>query len=109
MVTLRERIERLEEELRFRIWIREHRFFESLSSEELEAWAVRGDRPEREEPASGMSALDNMERKELQKLWKEDERKYEGRNREEKVFYILHGHWPEQGCGTNCTKSHEDQ
>jgi hypothetical protein len=107
MVTLRERIERLEAELRFRIWIRQHRFFESLSIEELEAWSMTGQRPEREEPAPGMSALDNMERKEIQKRWKEDEQKYEGRNREEIEFFRFHGHWLEQGCSTDCRKTQE--
>jgi hypothetical protein len=59
MVTLRERIELLEEELRFRIWIRQNRFLESFSIEELEAWSMTGERPEREEPPPGTSSFDN--------------------------------------------------
>ena len=104
--TTKNRIERLEAELRFRIWVRHQRFLESLSIEDLEVWTTNGQCPERPEPAPGMSPLDDMAR-ELQKLWKQDQQTWSGRNREELGFFGLHGHWPEQGCGTSCRKTEE--
>jgi hypothetical protein len=76
MATARDRIERLEAEVRFRIWVRHKRVLESLSEKELETWAATGQRPERPEPLPGMSPIDNMEREELRKLWEEDEQKW---------------------------------
>jgi hypothetical protein len=107
--TTRSRIERLEKEMYFRMWVRYQRFFESLSVDELDVWAATGQRPERPEPAPGMSRLDGMTREELQKLWKEDQQWLAGRNREEWGFFSIHGHWPEQGCGANCRKTQKQQ
>ena len=105
--TISRRIERLETEMRFRIWVRYHRFLDSLSEDELEMMSVTGRFPERPEPAPGMSRFDNMGRAELQKLCKEDQQTWAGRNHEELVFWAAHGHWPEQGCGTSCPKTHK--
>jgi hypothetical protein len=105
----RNRIERLETEVRFRIWVRHERFLESLSIEDLEMLTTTGQCPERLEPPPGMSRLDDMEREELRKLWKEDEQSWEGRNREDLAFFCLHGHWQEQECGANCRKKQEPQ
>jgi hypothetical protein len=107
--TTRNRIERLEAEVRFRVWVRHQRWLESLSEKELEMWAASGQCPERPEPLPGMSPLDQMEREELQKLWKEGEQRWEGRNREDLAFFCLHGHWQEQACATNCRKRQEPQ
>jgi hypothetical protein len=107
--TTRSRIERVENEVCFRIWVRRQRFRESLSIDELDMWAATGRQPERPEPAPGMSRLDNMTREELQRLWKEDQQPWVGRNRKELGFYALHGHWPEQACGTNCRKMRKQQ
>jgi hypothetical protein len=107
MSRTRRRIERLEAELSFRIWVRDQRFLESLSVDELEMWTATGHCPERPEPSPGTSRFDNMEREELRKLWKDHERAWAGRNREEIGFFASHGHWPEQGCGTNCPKTRE--
>ena len=71
---------------------------ESMSEEELEALAATGEWPDRPEPAPGMSRLDTMDRLDLIKLWKENLRRFVGRNSEEMEFYALHGHWPEQVC-----------
>jgi hypothetical protein len=108
--TTRERIERLEVETRFRIWVRRKRFLDSFSIEELEVMKITGQFPERPEPAPGMSPLDNMAREELQRLWKEDQQTWAGRNREELRFFVLHGHWPEQECDEqNCSKTRSDE
>ncbi len=107
--TIKSRIERVETEMRFRIWVRYHRFLESLSVDELKIMARTGQFPERPEPGPGMSPFDNMGREELQKRWKEDEQHWAFRNRQELGFFGLHGHWPEQGCGTNCRKRRDNE
>ncbi|HST09619.1 MAG TPA: hypothetical protein VLL05_04535, partial [Terriglobales bacterium] len=84
------------------------RMLEHLTVDELEAGAFTGQWPDRPEPAPGMSSLDKMDRTCLIKLWKEDQQNWEGRNREEMLFFAIHGHWPEQGCGTKCQKSELD-
>ena len=108
MPTIDSRLERLEREVRFRIWIRFQRMLEHLTVDELEAGAFTGQWPDRPEPAPGMSSLDKMDRANLIKLWKEDQQKLEGRNREQMLFFVVHGHWPEQGCGPTCKKSEGD-
>lgn len=105
MTTIESRLERLENEVRFRIWIRYQRMIEHFTLDELEAVASTGQWPDRPEPAPGMSSLDKMDRASLIKLWKEDQQKFEGRNREQMLFFAIHGHWPEQGCGTECQES----
>jgi|SRR5271157_5194922 len=105
--TSRNRIERLEAELQFRFWVRHKRWLDSLSIDELKAYAETGQYPGRPEPPPGMSPIDNMEREELRKLWKEEEQTWSGRNREEMVFFCLHGHWPERACGTECMNTQE--
>lgn len=109
MTTTRNRIERLEAEVRFRIWVRHKRFLDSLSMDDLEMWSATGQCPERPEPLPGMSPIDNMERGDLQKLRKEDEQCWVGRSREDLAFFCLHGHWQEQGCSDYCTRSKNGQ
>lgn len=62
---------------------------------ELEVLAATGLWPVRPEPAVGTSRLDNMDRGELIELWKEDRRRFAGRNSEEMKHFALHGHWPD--------------
>jgi hypothetical protein len=81
MPTIDSRLERLEREIRFRIWIRFQRMLERLTVDELEAGAFTGQWPDRPEPAPEMCSLDKMDRASLIKLWKEDQQKLEGRNR----------------------------
>jgi hypothetical protein len=104
MTTTRNRIERLETEMRFRTWVRHKRFRESLAINDLEMWAATGKRPERPEPTPGMSPIDNMEREQLVKMWKEDQNKFAWRNCAELAYFTLHGHWAEQACKTRCPK-----
>ena len=58
--------------------------------------------PDRPEPAPGTSRLDAMDRDQLMKLRKEDEKWRAGRNISDLDFFALHGHWPEQGCSPEC-------
>lgn len=95
-----------EEEIEFRFWVRFQRMLGALSIKELKEYVSTGDLPERPDPLPGESRLDRMDRKSLLNLWKEDQKHHQGRNREQLRFYALHGHWPEQGCDTNCMKSY---
>ena len=97
MVTVRKRLDRIEDEVRFRAWIGAERMLESMSEEELQTLAVTGQWPDRPEPAPGTSSLDDMSRQDLIKLWKDALRRFAGRNSKEMEFYALHGHWPDQG------------
>lgn len=98
MATSESRLERVENEIKFRLWIRRERVFENMSPEELLHFARGGQPPNRPEPGPGESRLDTMDRKTLLRLWKEDEDKFAGRNREELAFYARYGHFPEQPC-----------
>jgi len=103
MATFKSRVKRLEREWRFRCWLRDKRFLESLTEEQLEVWAVTGRPPEAPEPPPGTSRLDKLDRKSLIKLWEEDERTLTGRSDEELSFFVHHSHWPERACKTsNC-------
>ncbi len=107
MATTRNRIERLERELEFRVWVRHTRILESLSIDELEILATTAQYPERPEPSPGMSPIDDMEREELRKQWQEEEQGLAGRTRQDLAFFCLHGHWPERACGTECMRTEE--
>src|ERR1700721_3060708 len=65
MATFKSRVKRLEREWRFRCWLRDKRFLESLTEEQLEVLAARGGSPEAPEPPPGTSRLDTLERKSL--------------------------------------------
>jgi len=105
--TSRNRIERLERELEFRAWDRLIRRRFARTRAVLEVWTTTTQCPERPEPLPGMSPIDNMEREDLRKLWKEEQQEWAGRNREDLAFFCLHGHWPERACGTECMKTQE--
>ena len=76
MTHLKNRIERLETEYRFRRWFHFQRFLEALTLEQLEAITARGHYPEPlpEPLPRGASRLDGLDRKSLMKLWQESER-----------------------------------
>jgi hypothetical protein len=115
MVTLKNRVEQIEKEQQFRIWVGFERFLESLTAEQLQELALHSRFPEPlpEPLPKGTSRLDGLNRKTLRKLWEESERKIarivhqmKGRSRDEHRFYLDHEHWPEQACGGagNCRK-----
>ena len=99
------RLQRIQSHLQFKMWIRERRMLETMTVEELEAFALTGQWPERPEPTLGTSRLDSMDRSGLIKLWKEDLEMFAGRNGEELEFYAVHGHWPQKDCGGECLGS----
>jgi hypothetical protein len=104
MTTLKSRVERVERAHRFRAWLQYERFLESLTEEQLTAYARHGCLPEPlPEPLPiGKSQLDSLDRKSLIKLWRENDRIYRGRSREEMLSFAIHGHWPEQPCDQRC-------
>ena len=108
MTSIESRLERLESEVDFRAWIRMKRMFENMSIGELENLASTGQWPDRVDPPPGASRLDAMDRQSLLKLWKEDQAKFAGRNREDIAFFTRYGHWTEQACGPTCKKSPVD-
>jgi hypothetical protein len=114
-MAIRTRLVRLERENRFQQWRRRQRYFESLGLEQLETLAVLGFLPDPQppEPARGTSRLDSLSRKELAKMFEDHERwsaKFASRSDEQKEFFCLHGHWPEEGCdATNCAKPLSDE
>jgi hypothetical protein len=77
MATLKNRIERLDKELRFRAWLAFERFLEGLSKEQLKDLATywRFPDPLPEPLPLGASRLDALDRERLLKLWRDDERK----------------------------------
>ncbi len=93
-MSIRERLAKLEDRRRFLDWFARHRFYASLTSQELETWASGGGLPE---PIPNRpSSFDTLGRKSLRKLWEEDEQRFGGRSQEEKEFYVDNGIWPEQ-------------
>jgi hypothetical protein len=96
----------------FQHWLQFQRFLESLTEEQLIAYAQHGRLPEPlPEPLPlGKSRLDGLDRKSLIKLWEENERFLGGRSKQELIIYATHGHWPEQACDQgNCPKPEVDE
>ena len=105
MATRKSRIARLEKEQQFRRWLGFSRFLEGLTDLQLEDLAIhwRFPDPLPEPLRKGASRLDGLDRKNLLKLWEEEEyetariiREQEGRNEDELKFKLHHGHWPEE-------------
>ena len=71
-----------------------HRFYATLTLEELETRAAGGGFPDPMPNRS--SSVDTLDRKSLLKLWEEAERVFGGRSQEEFVYFTKHGFWPEQ-------------
>lgn len=89
-----ERLELLEKEHRFLTWVLTQRFIDSLTEDELKAFARENRLPD---PAPNRpSRLDGLDRKSLLKLWEEEERILEYRSNEDVEQFCTHGHWPEQ-------------
>jgi hypothetical protein len=99
MVSIQERLERLENDRRFLQWLHCERFLEGLSDEQLEVYARHGCLPDPlPEPLPiGASRLDRLDRKTLIGLWQENEREFGDRSQEELDFFCAHGHWPGAG------------
>jgi hypothetical protein len=112
---LKNRVERLEQQARFRDWLRFHRYLDGMSVEQLEFFAVFGYWPDPPplEPPKGTSRLDSMSQKELLKLFEADQRelaRFASLNETDKLFFIFHGHWPEAACEeSSCRKSFSDE
>jgi len=93
MTSVKNRLDRLEKEQRFKRWFEIHDFLEKLTYEELKTYAETGvyctsiaDRP---------SSSDGRDHKALLKLFEEHELFFGGRSYEELSFYVEHGCWPE--------------
>lgn len=84
----------LENELQLRRWLRLQRVFETMTANELEAFAITGVWVDRPEPEFGLSKLDSMDRARLIRLWKTSLTIYAGHSRSELDFYAIHGYWP---------------
>lgn len=114
-MTIRNRLERLERETRFKDWLRFQRYIESLNDQQLEAFIVLGYCPEPAppEPRKGMSSLDLLSQKELLKMFEADERRrtrFAHCSDQDKEFFITHNHWPEDSCDeSDCCKAWSDQ
>jgi hypothetical protein len=111
-MAIRTRVERLEQERQFEDWPQFQRYLEFLTNEQLEVFAVLGFWPDPPppEPLPGACRLDSRPRKELVKMWEDDERKFAGRSDEEKKFFCLYAHWPEQTCEiSDCQKPWSDR
>jgi hypothetical protein len=102
MLKIEARLERIENELRFWLWVMTKRMSESMSLQEIEELRATGQWPERPAPPPGASRLDGMDRKDLEKLWKADIEWEKGKSKSQTAFYCRHGHWPEQACGAGC-------
>ena len=92
--SIRERLELLEKEHRFLTWVLSYRFIESLTVNELEAFAHDNSLPD---PAPNrLSRLEGLDRNSLLKLWEEQERLLEYRSSEDLKHFCTHGRWPEE-------------
>lgn len=93
LASIRDRLGRLEKRRRFLDWFVRHRFYATLTEEELKTFAS-GRFPN---PIPNRSSnVDRLDRKSLLRLWEEDERKQGGRSPEELEYYTKNGVWPEQ-------------
>jgi hypothetical protein len=92
--SIRDRLAKLENQRRFLDWFVMHRFWATLSREELETFAAGGGLPD---PVPNRpSNLDTMDEKSLIKLWEEEERVLRGRSQADQDSYADTGVWPEQ-------------
>src|SRR5215472_10764827 len=107
MAALKNRVEWLEKEQSFQRWLQFERFLEGLSEKQLEDIILYWRFPKRlpEPLPMGASRLDGCNRKSLNELFEESDRKtvklmceMNGRTKNELRFHLRHGHWPEQAC-----------
>lgn len=88
------RLAKLEEKRRFLDWFATQRFYQSLTEQELMAYALDGRLPT---PLPNRpSRIDSLDIKALHRLWKEDERIFGGRSEDELALFTRNGFWPEQ-------------
>lgn len=73
MLTCRRRLERIERELKFRIWVQGKRLLEGFSAEQLLAYAERCEIP-CPLPRKVPSKFDGLGRKAVMRLFERDER-----------------------------------
>jgi hypothetical protein len=93
-VTIRDRLAKLEDQRRFLDWFVRHRFYATLTLEELKTCASGEGFPD---PIPNRpSIVDMLDRKSLLKLWEEDELRFGRRSQDELDFFAEHGFWPEQ-------------
>jgi len=111
MAGLQKRVEWLEKEQRFQQWLQFERFLEGLSDKQLEDIVIycRFPEPLPEALPMGASRLDGLDRKSLNELFEESERKtinlmceMKGRTEDEFRFHVRHDHWP--GAGVPCRR-----
>jgi hypothetical protein len=95
------RLEGIENEIQFLHWLRTRRIFESMTADDLEAYAITGIWHDRPEPSNGMSRLDSIDRTSLIKMWRKDIASFAGRSSDELEFYAIHGRWPERLHGSD--------
>jgi hypothetical protein len=76
MTRAKRRLDRIEDEVRFRVWLSVRRMLETMTVEELDVYVATGQWPDRPDPVPGASRLDAMDRGGLVKLWKEDLRQF---------------------------------
>jgi len=92
--SIRERLAKLEDKRRFLDWFVWHRFYASLTVDELESSLSSGGLSE---PIPNRpSSVDGLDRKSLLKRWAANERVFGGRSREELEYYADNGFWPEE-------------
>lgn len=100
MRTIRNRVEQLETEFRFRKWLAGARLLERFTAEQLLDFAAHKTIPESIPPPlpSGESESDGLDKRTLMKLWKENERigrEFMRHTEEERLFWTQHGHFPD--------------
>jgi hypothetical protein len=83
MRTMRERLQRVENELRFRAWLGRERMIEAMTIEELMTYQATGRWPDRSEPAPGSCSLDAMDRESVRKLFEKERKRYDAHNAHE--------------------------
>ena len=92
--SIRDRLAKLEDQRRFLDWFVRHRFYATLTLEELKTCASGGGFPD---PIPNRpSSVDTLDRKSLLNLWEENKLIFGGRSHEELDFYTENGFWPEQ-------------
>src|SRR5271155_5052241 len=96
MTSAKSRLERLEQEQRFKRWFEINDLIERFTDEELRIYAETGELPESvlcESFADRPSRMDGLDHKALLERFKEHELLFGGRSDGEIRFYAAHGYW----------------
>jgi len=93
----RARLERIERELQFQLWLQGERLFEGWSPEQRLAYADRCEIPD-PLPSKVPSKFDGLSRRALVRLREERQRqcKFRYRTVDERLFYVEHGRFPDE-------------